>query len=140
MPGSIIMAPKYRGPIPEVAAEMMKPASAQEMGMTVCQYLSRVRSALQDTRAQTIQANRYGGAVRSRVLLRSLPMLLTTVGNKLLMAIALAAPYATTTRIQFLGSLIRSLKPSKGGCLDPSVQSSSPAASFSIRHMARARS
>ena len=75
---------KYRAPILSVAVPTMKPMIATALDPVMCQVRSLKRPDDQETRTDITPAMRYGGHVRTSVIVVEKPRVFTTVGRKFL--------------------------------------------------------
>ena len=71
----------YRTPIGLEVAAMTKPTIATDLEAVMCQVRSLNLPDNQDTRIVLAPAMRYGGQVRTRVIVRPKSRVSTTVGN-----------------------------------------------------------
>jgi hypothetical protein len=75
---------KYRAPMFNVVQEMMNPTMAAPMQTVMCQVLSFKRPDDRPARYPTMPETRYGGHVKTRVIVLLNPRAPMTVGKKLL--------------------------------------------------------
>lgn len=73
---------RYRGPVPWTAIAMMLPRSETMRGKTICQVRSFLLAAEYARATEPQNATKYGGAVRSSVIVLLYPKVLIMEGKK----------------------------------------------------------